>query len=55
VNLDFLIHVVQPLLGLHDGFGPRRFDRCLKIGTGGRVDHELARQFGVNGMQAESA
>ena len=52
VNLDFFIHLVQPLLGLLHGLAARRVHLRLKIGAGGHVDHELARQFGVNGMKA---
>jgi hypothetical protein len=43
VNLDAVIHVVQPLLRLFHGFAPRCVGGDLEIGAGWHVNHELAR------------
>jgi hypothetical protein len=55
VNLDFVIHLVQPLLGLLDGLASGRVHVGLEVGAAGQVDDELTGHFGVNGMKAARA
>ena len=55
MNLDLIIHLVQPLLRLFDGLAPGRVHAVLEIVAGGYIDDELARQFDVDGMKPASA
>src|SRR5947199_8498553 len=53
MDLDLLIHSIQPLLRPLHCLRRRRFHFGIQIGARGHVDDELARQFGINWIQSK--
>src|SRR5579859_3279292 len=53
MNLNALVHFVEPCNGLGEGFGARSFNSGFEIGAGLHVDDEFARQFVVDGIKPQ--